>query len=197
MATGSSRQLVLASTSPYRRLLLERLGVPFITVPPRVDETPRSDESPERLTIRLARDKADAVARHYTGAVIIGSDQVAALNGETLGKPGSRSAAIRQLQQLSGRQAYFHTAAVVLDAAEDTAHTAHITTAVQFRDLDLPRIQRYVDRDEPFDCAGSFRSEGLGIALCSAVTADDPTALLGLPLIAVREMLESVGFTLP
>lgn len=197
MAAAPPRQLVLASTSPYRRELLERLGLSFTLASPHADETPHPGEAPEDLVIRLARNKAAAVAGQYPGAAIIGSDQVAALHGEIVGKPGGRSAAIRQLQRLSGQRVRFHTAAAVLDAANDTYQTAHTITTVHFRELDRGRIHRYVDRDEPFDCAGSFRSEGLGIALCRAVAADDPTALIGLPLIAVREMLEAVGFVLP
>ena len=188
--------LILASTSPWRRELLARLRLPFEVVRPEVDETPLPGESPQALALRLALAKAGAVAAARPGSWAIGSDQVATFDGRTLGKPGGRDAAIAQLQGMSGREVRFLTAlALVRDGGP--AATALDTTVVRFRELDAGEIGRYVDAEQPFDCAGSFKSEGLGITLFDAIDSRDPTALIGLPLIATAQLLREAGFPLP
>jgi septum formation protein len=188
-------QLVLGSTSPYRRALLDRLGLPFDVARPEVDETPAPGESPAALALRLARAKAAAVAAAHPGAWVIGSDQVADLDGAPLGKSGSREAAIAQLEAMSARAVVFRTAVSVRRG--DVAHDAVDATRVRFRPLTRAEIERYVDAETPFDCAGSFKSEGLGIALFDAIETSDPTALVGLPLIATARLLRAAGFALP
>lgn len=189
-------RLILASTSPYRRELLSRLRLPFDVARPDTDETPRLGESPDALALRLAADKARAVAAASPDAWVIGSDQVAAFDGRKLGKPGDRGNAIAQLQSMSGREVRFLTAiALVRGGGTPLLHLD--ITRVQFRSLDGTTIERYVDAEQPFDCAGSFKSEGLGIALFDAIDNEDPTALVGLPLIATARLLRQVGFTLP
>ncbi len=187
--------LMLASTSRYRRELLERLRVPFHIARPEVDETPLDAESVPAMAARLARAKANAIALQHPGTWVIGSDQAAELDGQPLGKPGHREAAIAQLNAMSGRQVRFHTA-VCLVRDEQVLRAEDITT-VRFRTLSPGEIERYVDAEQPFDCAGSFKSEGLGIALFDAIESSDPTALVGLPLIAVSRMLREAGFDLP
>ena len=187
--------LILASTSPYRRELLGRLGLPFGTARPEVDEAPRAGEAPDALALRLAVAKARAVAALHPGAAVIGSDQVADFDGRPLGKPGSRAAAIAQLAAMSGRAVAFRTAVAV--ASGEHVATAMDTTLVRFRTLATDEIERYVDAERPFDCAGSFKSEGLGITLFEAIEATDPTALVGLPLIATARLLRDAGFALP
>jgi len=187
--------LVLASTSAYRRELLARLGLPFETVRPEVDETPRAGEPPDALALRLAAAKARAVAALHPGARVIGSDQVADFDGRPLGKPGGREAAIAQLAAMSGRAVAFRTAVAV--ASGDGVATALDTTLVRFRALAAAEIERYVDAEQPFDCAGSFKSEGLGITLFDAIEGTDPTALVGLPLIATSRLLRDTGLALP
>lgn len=192
--------LLLASTSPYRRELLARLRLPFETARPEVDETPRADEDPTALVARLAQAKAIAIARQRRGAWVIGSDQVAQFEGRALGKPGDRAHAIAQLSSMSGRAVQFRTGVCVLRMGADGAFHAHEaldTTVVRFRALADEAIARYVDAEQPFDCAGSFKSEGLGIALFDAIQTDDPTALVGLPLIATARLLRAAGFQLP
>ena len=189
-----SARLVLASTSPYRRELLARLGVAFDTARPDVDETPPPGESPADLARRLAIAKATAVAAGRV-AWVIGSDQVASLDGQPLGKPGNRERAIGQLQAMSGRAVAFHTGVCVTNG--DQPRFALDTTVVRFRTLEAGEIARYVDRELPFDCAGSFKSEGLGITLFEAIETRDPTALVGLPLIETARLLRDAGFTLP
>jgi septum formation protein len=189
-------RLVLASTSRYRRELLERLRLPFDVARPDTDETSRPGEAPAALAARLAEAKAAAVARDCPGAWVLGSDQVAELDGQPLGKPGNRGAAIAQLGAMSGRAVVFHTAICLLQA--DGARFAAIdTTRVRFRALDAGAIDRYVEAEQPFDCAGSFKSEGLGIALFDAIESSDPTALVGLPLIATARLLRQAGYALP
>ncbi len=188
-------RLVLASTSRYRRELLARLGVRFETVRPEVDETPLEGEAPEALALRLAAAKALAVAAQRPGAWVIGSDQVADFDGRPLGKPGDRATAIAQLEAMSGRAVAFRTAVAV--AADGAVATALDTTLVRFRRLDRDVIERYLDAERPFDCAGSFKSEGLGIALFDAVESRDPTALVGLPLIATARLLREAGLAVP
>lgn len=189
-------RLVLASTSRYRRELLERLRLPFAVARPEVDETPLPGESPAALAARLSAAKAAAVARQDPGAWVLGSDQVAELDGVPLGKPGGRDAAIAQLASMSGRAVVFHTG-VCLAREGAAPFAASDATRVRFRALERAGIERYVDAEQPFDCAGSFKSEGLGIALFEAIESSDPTALVGLPLIATARLLRQAGFALP
>ncbi|KGM57537.1 septum formation inhibitor Maf [Lysobacter arseniciresistens ZS79] len=188
-------RLVLASTSPYRRELLARLGIAFDTARPEVDETPLPGESPTDLACRLAVAKAAAVAAGGD-AWVIGSDQVAELDGRALGKPGSRERAIGQLQSMSGRAVEFRTG-VCVAGGDGVPRFSLDTTVVRFRTLGDDEIARYVDAEQPFDCAGSFKSEGLGITLFEAIETRDPTALVGLPLIETARLLRAAGFTLP
>jgi septum formation protein len=188
-------RLVLGSTSVYRRALLDRLGVPFEVARPDVDETPLPGETADVLAARLARLKAADVAARHPGALCIGSDQVAAFDGRLLGKPGHREAAVAQLAAMSGRDVAFHTGVALagpggMDAAMDL-------TVVRFRVLSAAEIARYVDAEMPFDCAGSFKSEGLGITLFEAIETRDPSALVGLPLIATAGLLRARGLALP
>lgn len=191
--------VVLASTSRYRRELLARLLPDFAVDAPDVDETPIAGESPRDLAIRLASAKAQAVAARHPDAIIIGSDQVAELDGIALGKPGSVEAARAQLAASSGKTLSFHTALCVLDMRNNAAvaHSARDCTQVVFRTLDAATIARYVDAEKPLDCAGSFKAEGLGIALFERIESSDPTALIGLPLIALAHLLREAGLPLP
>ena len=191
-----SRPLVLGSTSRYRRELLSRLRLPFEVASPDVDEAPLPGEAPEALARRLALAKARAVAARHPEAVVIGSDQVACCEGRLLGKPGSREAALAQLRAMSGRDAVFLTAVAVAMPGAATAQWLD-TTTVRFRALADDAIARYIDAEQPWDCAGSFRCEGLGIALFEAIESNDPTALVGLPLIATARLLRAAGFVLP
>ena len=186
-------RLILASTSPYRRALLERLGLAFEVVAPGVDETPGAGESPAALAARLARAKAMAVAATAPLAVVVGSDQVAELDGLPVNKPETHAAATAQLQLLRGRTVRFHTALCVvrIQPAQSTDET--VVTDVTYRMLDDDSIERYLQREQPYDCAGSARVEALGIALTEAVRGDDPTALIGLPLIALTRLLPRFG----
>lgn len=185
-------QLILASSSPYRRALLERLGLPFSTVNPDVDETPRAGEPGAALAERLALQKASAVAEHYPDAAIIGSDQVSSLAGRFLQKPGNLDAAFAQLAASSGERVDFDTGLAVIAPGLSPLVTS-VRTRVYFRELSDREIRHYLQRDEPFDCAGSFKWESLGIALFERLEGDDPTALEGLPLIALCRMLREVG----
>ncbi len=185
--------LVLASTSPYRADLLTRLGVPFAAVSPNLDETPQPGESPRALAERLSVAKAHAVAHQCPGALIIGSDQVADLNGEALGKPGSRTAAVAQLHRMSGNTLIFHSGLALLDTRDGHVQSLTVPTTVEFRELQPAWIEAYVDREPAFDCAGSAKVEGLGISLMQRVQSDDPTALVGLPLIALVRLLANRG----
>lgn len=191
------RALVLGSTSPYRRELLARLRLPFDTVAPQVDETPQPGEAPRSLAQRLARAKAEAVARQYPEAIVIGSDQVADLDGAALGKPGSHERAVAQLRAMSGRTVRFHTALAVMCTATGFAAQELATVEVRFRALSEAEIERYLRAEQPYDCAGSAKSEGLGIALLEAIVSDDPTALVGLPLIRTARLLRAAGLELP
>lgn len=189
-------RLILASTSPYRSDLLQRLRLPFSAARPEADETPLADERPEDLVRRLARAKAAAVAAGNPEAWVIGSDQVAELDGAALGKPGHREAALAQLAAMSGQTVRFHTAVALLRHEGPLLQAQDITT-VGFRRLDQGEIRRYVDAEQPLDCAGSFKAEGLGIALFESIHSDDPTALVGLPLIATARLLRQAGFAVP
>lgn len=187
------RRLVLASTSAYRRSLLERLGLPFDCAAPGVDESPRDGETPADTARRLAQAKAAAVAARFPDALIIGSDQVASLGARRMEKPGTHANAVRQLRGLSGQTAQFDTAVCVLDAAQGTARSRLVPCRVTFRPLSAAMIEAYLQREQPYDCAGSAKSEGLGIALIARIETDDPTALVGLPLIALTELLAAAG----
>jgi septum formation protein len=191
--------LVLASGSRYRRELLSRLGLPFEVIAPEVDEASRPGEPPARLAARLARSKALAVAARSPGSLVIGSDQVADRDGALLGKPGHHAAAVEQLLASAGRTVAFHTALCLVDAraADMSIAQASDITRVVFRPLDRAEIERYVDHEQPFDCAGSFKAEGLGISLFEQIASEDPSALVGLPLIALCHLLRNAGLALP
>ena len=185
--------LVLASTSPYRRELLSRLGLPFSVASPDTDESPRPGEAAETLALRLAEAKARAVAPAYPQALIIGSDQVAIANGKIYGKPGSHERAVAQLQELSGQSVNFYTALCLYDSRNDSRQICGVPTQVKFRSLSNSEIENYLAREPAYNCAGSAKSEGLGIALLDSLSGDDPNALVGLPLIALCAMLRQVG----
>jgi len=185
--------LILGSTSRYRRELLERLRLPFLVEAPQVDETPLPGEAPAALAQRLALAKARAVATLHPRAVVIGSDQVADLDGRPLGKPGNHERAVAQLRLLSGRQAIFHTAVAVVRADTSFEEVALAPVTVRFRALSAEEIEHYLRLEEPYDCAGSAKCETLGIALLEAIESDDPTALVGLPLIRTCRMLREAG----
>lgn len=197
MSASASFALVLASTSRYRRELLARLALPFETAAPDVDETPRAGEAPRELALRLALEKAQAVAARKPQAIVIGSDQVVDLHGQPLGKPGTHERAAAQLARMSGQTVLFHTAVAVVQASRGFAQSSLATVTVRFRTLDAATIERYLLAEQPYDCAGSAKSEGLGIALLQAIESDDPTALIGLPLIRTAQLLRAAGLTLP
>ncbi|MEJ7686839.1 MAG: Maf family nucleotide pyrophosphatase [Variovorax sp.] len=190
------RTVILASTSPYRRELLSRLRLPFEIEAPDVDETPMAGEAPCALAERLALQKASAVARRFPEAVVIGSDQVADLAGEPLGKPGDHARATVQLQRMRGKALIFQTAVAVVCQATGFTQRELASVRVVFRHLSDAAIQTYLRAEQPYDCAGSAKSEGLGIALLDAIDSDDPTALVGLPLIRTANMLRAAGVDL-
>jgi septum formation protein len=187
------RRLVLASTSRYRKALLERLGLPFDCSDPAVEESAAPGEAAEETARRLAEAKARAVAPRFADALIIGADQVASCDGERLDKPGNFDNAMRQLLAVSGRSARFDTALALLDARSGALQCRVVPAIVQFREVSRARIEDYLRREQPYDCAGSAKAEGLGIALIARIDSSDPTALIGLPLIALSEMLEQAG----
>lgn len=190
-------RLVLASTSRYRRELLQRLRLPFESIAPRVDETAMPQESPAALAQRLARAKATAVATLHPEAVVIGSDQVADLDGRALGKSGAFAEAMQQLLDCAGRSVVFHSAVCVVDGTTGNQQAFVDVTRVVFRALVRADIERYLHAEEPYDCAGSFKCEGLGISLFERIESQDPTGLVGLPLIALSQALRGCGFALP
>lgn len=194
--TVSGRPLILGSTSRYRKELLARLCIPFHVEAPEVDETPQAQEAPKDLALRLALAKARAVANKYPDAVVIGSDQVADLDGEPLGKPGNHTNAVKQLKRMRGKTVIFQTALSVVCVATGFEQTDLAAVKVTFRDLTDAEIESYLKAEEPYDCAGSAKSEGLGIALLAAIDNDDPTALIGLPLIRTCHMLRAAGVKL-
>ena len=194
--TASGRTLILGSTSRYRKELLSRLQIPFETAAPDVDETPHINESPKDLALRLALAKARAVALKNPEAIVIASDQVADLEGTPLGKPGNHANAILQLQRMRGKTVIFQTALSVVCIATGYERTDLAEVKVKFRDLSDAEIETYLRAEEPYDCAGSAKSEGLGIALLDAIDNDDPTALIGLPLIRTCQMLREAGVKL-
>jgi len=189
------RRLVLASGSAYRKALLERLGLPFEVFVSHVDETPLPGEAPSDTALRLSVLKAKAVAQH--GELIIGSDQVAAAGGRRYGKPGTHENAVRQLRELSGKAVDFHTAVTLLDTQSNQHESRLVPCRVLFRTLDERRIQTYLEREKPYDCSAAAKAEGLGIALIARIETEDPSSLIGLPLIALTEMLERAGVRVP
>ena len=191
-----SRTVVLGSTSRYRRELLSRLNLPFEVAAPDVDETPQTGEAPRELALRLALAKARAVAARHPQAVVIGSDQVADLAGQPLGKPGTHERAVEQLRRMSGQTVVFQTALAVVCQATGFEQVDLAPVKVQFRQLTDEEIETYLQLEKPYDCAGSAKSEGLGIALLDAIDNDDPTALVGLPLIRTARMLRAAGVKL-
>jgi len=192
-AMAAPTRLILASTSRYRRELLERLRLSFEVIAPGVDETPEPGEVPAALAQRLAIAKAQAVAVQHPDAVVIGSDQVADLDGEPIGKPGSHERALAQLRKMSGRSVVFQTAVAVACDTRRFCKSVLVPVTVRFRRLDDDEIERYLHAEQPYDCAGSARSESLGIALLDAIESDDPTALVGLPLIRTSALLREAG----
>lgn len=191
-----TRRIVLGSSSPYRRELLSRLKVGFDVDLPHVDETPRPGESPRGIALRLALEKARAVAAKHPDAAVIGSDQVADLGGQPLGKPGTHERAVLQLRQMSGQVVVFHTAVAVVCAASGFEQVDLAPVRVAFRELGDHEIESYLRAEQPYDCAGSARSEGLGITLLESIESDDPSALVGLPLIRTCRMLRAAGVRL-
>lgn len=189
-------RLVLASTSPYRRALLERLRLPFEVESPGVDEAALAGESARATALRLAQAKASAVAPKFPRALVIGSDQVAALGDDRLGKPGSHANAVAQLKTMRGRTVVFHTALALLNTESGALQSAEVPTEVRFRDYSDREIERYLEVERPYDCSGSAKIEGLGIVLIERVTGDDPSALIGLPLVRLAAMLRNEGVSL-
>lgn len=193
-----AHRLILASSSRYRQELLARLGLPFTAISPDIDETPEPGEEPCSTASRLARNKAEAVARMEPHCVVIGSDQVATLDGEQIGKPGTHENALNQLKKMQGRSIVFHTALCVLDNRKNRrtpgAQACNIQTLVTFRRLPDAQLDAYLRIEQPYDCAGSAKNEGLGITLMESISGTDPTALTGLPLIALTTMLMKAGF---
>ena len=192
-----SQTLILASTSRYRRELLARLGLPFEVASPQTDESRLPGESPQGMALRLSEAKARAVAGAHPDALIIGSNQVATVDGLIYGKPGSHERAVEQLRALSGKTVDFHTGLCLYNARTGSAEACGVSTLVTFRDLTNEEIERYLRREPAYDCVGSVWSEGLGIALLSRIAGDDPNALIGLPLIALCILLRKQGVTLP
>ena len=195
MPFPSKAPLVLASTSPFRKELLSRLQLPFDTASPEVDETPLAGEAPEQTALRLSEAKAKAVAARFPDALIIGSDQVACLDGNIYGKPGTHERAVAQLKAMRGRTVNFYTGLCLFNAATGATHLRGIPTLVTFRDLTDGEIERYLTKEQPYNCAGSAKSEGLGIAIIARMEGSDPNALIGLPLIALCDLLGEEGYS--
>ena len=191
------RPLVLASSSTYRRDLLQRLQLPFICESPNIDESPHPGEEATALVQRLATAKACALRKQFLQHLIIGSDQVAVLDGQIIGKPDNAAAAVRQLQAASGRSVVFYTGLCLLDSASKQLQVDCVPFTVHFRELSDSQIKRYVEKEQPFNCAGSFKSEGLGISLFRSTEGEDATALVGLPLIRLCDMLNRAGVAVP
>jgi len=186
-------RIILASSSPYRRELLSRLHLEFDVSSPEIDESRLEGEKPSELVQRLAREKANAVAETLLDAIVIGSDQVAAFGNEILGKPGNLENAVKQLKMISGKRVTFHTGICVIHTKSALIQTEEVKFAAEFKKLSEEKIRRYLNKEPVFNCAGAFKSEGLGISLIHRMTGDDPTALIGLPLIRLTQMLEHIG----
>lgn len=195
MGLSNSQPLILASSSRYRRELLARLGLPFEAISPEVDEHPLPNEGVAAMAMRLAIAKAAAIAKAHPNAWVIGSDQAADLHGEAIGKPANFDNALLQLQRMRGQTVHFHTAVCLMRA--DRSVATNITTEVRFRDLPDATLIDYLHIEQPYDCAGSAKCEGMGIALLESIRSDDPTALIGLPLIALSGLLREAGFAIP
>ncbi len=196
MQQSPQPRLILASGSAYRRALLSRLGLPFDVFSPDIDESPLPTETPAQTALRLAKKKAEAIAARFPETLVIGSDQVATLDGEQIGKPGDHDRALSQLQKMRGREVVFHTALCLLDGRAGCPirlQTQSVQTLVRFRSLSDTELDAYLRIEQPYDCAGSAKNEGLGIALLERVRSDDPSALTGLPLIALSSMLRAAG----
>ena len=191
------QELVLGSTSPFRKALLEKLGLPFVTCAPTVDETRLQKETPRDMVARLAESKARNAALKHPESLVIGSDQVACIDGSVVGKPGNREKAIAQLTAAAGKSVSFYTGLCLYNASLDQAQVEVESFTVHFRQLSTEQIMRYVDREQPFNCAGSFKSEGYGITLFSSLEGRDPNTLIGLPLICLIGMLNNEGIELP
>lgn len=186
-------QLILASTSPFRAAILEKLGLPFITEAPEVDESPQKGETPEQLVQRLALEKARAVAARFEEGLVIGSDQVAVIDGKILGKPGNHENALKQLQAASGKTVTFYTGLSLFNCQTGQAQSETVPFRVVFRRLTTEQIENYLHAEQPYNCAGSFKSEALGICLFDRLEGEDPNTLIGLPLIRLVRMLETEG----
>ncbi len=189
--------LILASSSVYRKELLERLHIPFICISPKIDESQLAQESTDELIERLSRQKAAAIAQNHPNAWIIASDQVADFNGHAIGKPGTHEKALAQLKMMQGKTVVFKTGLCLMHIQTDRSIYLSIPTEVSFHDLDDATLENYLHTEQPYDCAGSAKSEGLGISLLSKIKSDDPTALIGLPLIALSGLLRSIGYSMP
>lgn len=189
--------LILASSSVYRKELLQRLHLPFVAIAPAIDETALPNESTDALIARLSQQKATAIAQQYPLAWVIGSDQVADFHGQALGKPLTHEVALQQLQMMRGKTVLFKTGLCLMHYQSQRSISICVTTQVRFHDLDDSQLENYLRTEKPYDCAGSAKSEGLGISLLAQIKSDDPTALIGLPLIALTGLLRSVGYTIP
>ena len=196
MTQAAHLPLVLASSSPYRRELLSRLGVAFSTFSPSIDESRQADESAEELVTRLSREKALAVAASHPEALIIGSDQVATVDGKVLGKPGNHEKAVEQLMSASGKRVTFYTGLTLYNSQSGNTQTCCVPFHVQFRELNRREVEHYLEKEQPYNCAGSFKSEGLGICLFESMEGNDPNALIGLPLIRLHGLLRQEGVDL-
>jgi septum formation protein len=192
-----TRRIVLASSSPYRKAQLAQLNLPFTVDPADIDEAPHPGETHAQTALRLAQEKARRVAARHPQAIVVGADQVADLNGQAIGKPGSHARALEQLTSMQGQWVNFHSAIAVVDAPSGRCLSRNVGTQVRFRRLEAEALERYLRADQPYDCAGSAKIEGLGICLVDQVRSDDPSALIGLPLIALTDMLISLGWTPP
>jgi len=195
MQKNNSR-IILASSSVYRKELLSRLQINFETAIPDINESQFESESPSQLVQRLSKEKAQAISSLYPDAIIIGSDQVAAFDNKILGKPGNFENAVTQLKMISGKSIIFHTGLTVIDGSSNKTQTDEVKIKVEFKSLSDETIHNYLKKEPAFNCAGSFKSEGLGIALTNKISEDDPTALIGLPLIRLTQMLENINFNI-
>jgi MAF protein len=197
MSNNHQHNLVLGSTSPFRKTLLEKLGIPFTSASPNINEVALANENAQQLVTRLAEEKTNAVATTHPNALIIGSDQVATIDGSIIGKPGNRAKAIEQLMQASGKKVTFYTGLSLYNSRTEQRQLCCEQFHVHFRSLELGQIERYLDIEQPYNCAGSFKSEGLGIALFRKLEGDDPNSLIGLPLIRLIDMLANEGVSVP